>query len=106
MRRKNVRPQIVHSQRIDRCVSSVRVEMSGFDQRNLLPRGNARRSHVAPGFTAVGCKMNQTVVGPTPDPVRVERGRRNAVNHAAAMRLLRRILLVFSNARRQLVIRS
>ena len=72
VRRKNVGLQIVHPQSVDRCVSSVRIEMSSFDQRDLLPRGNARRSHVAPGFTAVAREMNQTVVGATPDAVRVE----------------------------------
>jgi hypothetical protein len=106
VRRKNVRPQIVDPQRVDRCVSSVRVEMSGFDQRNLVPRGNMRWRHIAPGFTAIGCEMNQTVIGAAPDPVCFERRRRNGVNHAAPMRLLRCILLVFFNARRQLVIQS
>src|SRR5438034_11242704 len=50
--------------------------------------------------------MNQTIVGPAPDPVRVERRRRNGVNHAAPTSLLCCILFVFSNARRRLVVRS
>ena len=73
VRCKNVRPQVIDAQRVDRCVSSVRVEMSGFDQRNLLPCGNARRRHIAPGFSAVAREMHQTVVGSAPDSVRVER---------------------------------
>ena len=72
MRRENVWPQIVHPQRVDRRVSSVRIEMSGFDQGNLLPRGNVRWRHVGPGLSAVGRETNQTVVGAAPDPVRVD----------------------------------
>src|SRR4030095_17208153 len=80
--------------------------MSGFDQRNLLPRRNVRRRHVGPVFSSVGGEMNQTVIGPAPDPVHLEGGGRNGVNHTASMSLLCCVLFVFSNARRHLVIRS
>ena len=73
VRSKNVGPQIVDPHRVYCCVSGVRIEMSGFDQRNFLPRRNAWRRHVGPGFSGIGREMNQTIVGPAPDPVRVER---------------------------------
>src|SRR5262249_53263677 len=72
VRRKNVRSQIVDPYGVDRRVSGGRIEMSGFNQRNLLPRRNTYRRHVGPGFSAIGGEMNQTVVSPAPDPVRVE----------------------------------
>ena len=106
VRGKNVRPQIIHAQCVNRYVSGVRIEMSGLNQRNLLPCGNVRRRHIGPRFSAVSCEMYQTVVSSAPDPLRIERRRCNCVNYAASMRLLCCILLVFSNARRQVVVRA
>src|SRR5262245_60347514 len=73
VRREDVWTQIVDPQRVNCRISGVRVEMSSFNERNLLPRGSVRRRHIAPGFSTIGCEMNQTVVGAAPDPVRVER---------------------------------
>src|SRR5438876_12349039 len=50
--------------------------------------------------------MNQTIIGSAPDAVHVERRWRDRVNHAATMRLLHRVAFVFSDARRQVVLRS
>src|ERR1051325_11719696 len=47
--------------------------------------------------------MNQSVVGSAPDPIQIQRRRRDGVNDAAAARLFGRVLFVFSNACRQLV---
>src|SRR5438552_13998275 len=50
--------------------------------------------------------MNQTIIGAAPDPIHHERRWRDRVNNAAPVDLAGGILLVFSNARRQLVLRS
>ena len=106
LRSENVRPQIVESQRVHCGVSGVRIEMSRFNQRNFLPGRDTWRRYAAPGFSAVGGQMNQPIIGSTPDAVHVERRWRDRIDHAATMRLLRRIGFVFSNARRQVVLRS
>src|SRR6201982_509516 len=80
--------------------------MSGFDERNLLPSRNAWRCHVVPCLSSIDSQMNQAVIGSAPDAVRIERRRRNSVNHAASSGLLGRVGLVFSDAHRQIVPRS
>src|SRR5438046_10617230 len=48
VRRKNVWPQIVYSYRVDCRVSGVGIEISSFDQRDLLPGRNRWRHYVGP----------------------------------------------------------
>src|SRR5205814_10543980 len=83
-----------------------RVEASGLSPRDLVPRRDGWRRHVRPRLSAVGAKMNQTVIGAAPDSIHLERRRRDGVNDAAPVDLAGRIVFVFSNARRQLVLRS
>src|SRR5438132_9521091 len=58
VRRKNARPQIIDPQRVDRRLSRVGSAMSGFDQRNLLPRRNTCWRYVGPGFSAIAREMD------------------------------------------------
>ena len=52
---------------IDRRIGGLRIEMAGFDLRNLAPRGHRRRSHIVPVLPVVASDMNQTIVGAHPD---------------------------------------
>src|SRR5262249_35872521 len=84
---KNVRTQIVEAKRINRRVGCIRVGVAGFEDRDLLPRGQRRRSDIVPVRAAVGGEPDESVVGSGPDAVDVERRRRERVDDSALRRL-------------------
>jgi hypothetical protein len=73
MRAEDVRAHVVEPQRVDRGVRGLRVEVSRVDDRHLHERLQLRWSDVVPRRTAVGRCLHETVIGPHPDAVDVER---------------------------------
>src|SRR6185437_15261850 len=75
-----VEPETIHC-RIDRLV----IEVRRIELRDLAPRCDAGRRHVAPRLSAIARYLNQAVVGTDPDDVRVAVGRSDTVDDTAMM---------------------
>jgi hypothetical protein len=65
----DVRPQVVETQRVDRGVSGVHVEVRRIHDRHLHPRRECRRRDVLPVLAAITRQVNQSVVGPSPNRI-------------------------------------
>src|ERR1700693_698038 len=60
--------------------------MTGFDLRDLAPRGHRRRRYVLPGLAIVASEVDQTVVSADPDRSCLERRGADGIHHAEAVR--------------------
>ena len=82
-RAENVRSQIVETERIDRRIGTLRIEMRGLHDRDFRPGHQLRRGDISPRFSAVGRDVDQSVVRAGPDAIDIERRRREGVDDAA-----------------------
>ena len=82
----DVRLVVGEAMAIDRGVGGLRIEMAGFDLRNLAPRRHRRRRDVVPVLAVVAGDVDQAIVGAHPDGCGLQRRRADGVDHAEAIR--------------------
>src|SRR6267143_1646723 len=73
-----IKPQCVYSN-----VGCSRFEMTGVNDRNLLPRFELRWRDVNPVGATVSSQVNQAVVGSRPDAFDIQRRWRNGIDDTA-----------------------
>ena len=88
LRAIHVRSEVIEPEAIYGGVRHERVEVRGFEQRDLAPRREARGCDVPPRLPAVVGHVNQPVVGPDPNETGLPSGRCDRVDHAPMLALL------------------
>src|SRR5258708_32069586 len=80
---EEVRTKILEAERVAGHVRRQRIEMAGVDDRHLAPwpRAKAGWRNVLPRAAAVARDVNESVVGPRPDPSLVDMRRRDGVDN-------------------------
>src|SRR5207245_11622693 len=66
---KDVRPQIIEPQSIDRSVRHIFVVVARFDNRDFPEGLELRWCDVFPSLAAIAREMNEAIVSPRPDAV-------------------------------------
>ncbi len=85
----DVRAQIVQAKAVNGSICRTGLEMRNLDDRDLAPGLELRWRDVLPGLSGVLRDVNQTVVRARPNCIRVLERRRDRVNHAPVLALLR-----------------
>src|SRR3954447_14900690 len=86
VRRAIVKPVAIHG-----GIRGARIEVRGFERRDLAPRCEFRRGDVLPSLPAIPRNVDEPIVSARPDDARGQWRWSDAVDHAFARALHRRI---------------
>ena len=95
----DVWPQIVEPEGVDGSIGRARIRVRCIHQRHLPPRPDLRRCHIRPRLAAIPRDVDQSIVRPRPDSVRIHVARRDRVHHAAPGGPRRRSADILADAR-------